>query len=92
MALVPQAPPFRETIAMKDNINLSYKDKNRRALEKAYNINQNYFLRVDQPVPFDLDRSFFTAELMEDGIYFKIVKEGHPHSSGCPDRIIGDGF
>jgi hypothetical protein len=43
--------------------------------EKAYNINQDYFLHVAQTVPFDLNQVFFTTEVREDGLYFKVVKE-----------------
>jgi hypothetical protein len=43
--------------------------------EKTYNINRNYFLHVAQTVPFDLNQVFFTIEVREDGLYFKVVKE-----------------
>lgn len=60
---------------MEDSINPSYKDRSKRALEKAYNINQNYFLHIDQGALFDLGRSFFITEVRKNGNYFKIIKE-----------------
>ena len=46
--------------------------------QKPYNINQNYFLHIDQTVPFDLDDVYFTAHITEDGIYFKVQKGRTP--------------
>lgn len=43
--------------------------------KKSYNINDIHFLRVDKSVPFDLDEVYFTFELREDGLFFKIYKE-----------------
>ena len=61
---------------MKDRDSLSYKDNKQRVPQKAYNINHNYFLHIDQsvPVPFNLEEAFsyqrsammaFTSSLSE---------------------------
>jgi hypothetical protein len=45
--------------------------------QRAYKINENYFIHVDQKaVPFNLDDTYFAhAEVRGDGLYFRIHKE-----------------
>jgi hypothetical protein len=52
--------------------------------QKPYNINQNYFLHIDQPVPFDLNQTYFDpAEVREDGLFFRVHK-------GTKNKVIGN--
>jgi hypothetical protein len=63
--MLDRAPKFNK---------LSTKDE-AQTPEKAYNINDIHFLRVDKSVPFDLDDVYFTWEILGNGIYFKVCQE-----------------
>lgn len=74
---------------MEDSINPSYKVKRKKLPEKAYNINQNYLLY--QPVPFDLDRSFFQQRLGKTGCISRLSKKKIAHLEKLPSyRLVGE--
>ena len=55
------------------------------APQKPYRINENYFLYIDQTVPFDLDQTYFATEVREDGLYFKV-------QNGIKNRAASSGY